>query len=69
MKVLSLSIKENYFDDIVAGIKKDEFREIRPNNAARYVYYKADGKEYKDGADIPEDAKEIEVLPIKYDAL
>lgn len=69
MKVLSLSIKQNYFDDIVAGIKKDEFREIRPNNASRYVYYKADGKEYKDGADIPEDAKEIEVLPIKYDAL
>ena len=69
MKVLSLSIKQKYFEDIVAGIKKDEFREIRPNNAARYVYYKADGKEYKDGADIPEDAQDVDVLPIQYDAL
>lgn len=69
MKVLSLSIKQKYFEDIVAGIKKDEFREIRPNNAAKYVYYKADGKEYKDGVDIQEDAQDVEVLPIQYDAL
>lgn len=69
MKVLSLSIKQKHFDDIIAGIKKDEFREIRPNSATKYVYYKADGKEYKDGADIPEDAQDVEVLPIRYDAL
>lgn len=69
MNVLTLSIKQKHFDDILKGVKKEEFREIRPNNAKRYVYYKADGAICKNGDDIPEDAQDVEVLPVKYDAL
>jgi hypothetical protein len=36
MKILSLSIKQKFFDQILSGEKKQEFREIRPNSQARY---------------------------------
>ena len=37
MKILTLIIKQKYFDEIVAGTKKNEYREIRPNNTKKYV--------------------------------
>ena len=37
MKILTLIIKQKYFDEILAGTKKNEYREIRPKNAKRYI--------------------------------
>lgn len=37
MKILTLSIKQNYFDEIKAGKKKTERREVRPSTEKRYV--------------------------------
>ena len=45
MTVLTLSIKQKFFDQILSGIKLQEFREIRPNNAGRYCQFSKDGEE------------------------
>lgn len=68
MKVLTLSIKQKYFDEILSGKKKNEVREIRPNNAKKYIKYICDGKEFEADEELPEKG-EIEVMPIKYDAI
>lgn len=68
MKILTLSIKQKYFDEILAGKKTHEYREIRPNNAKRYIKYVVDGKEYEADAELPEEG-EVELKPIKYDAI
>lgn len=69
MKVLTLSIKQKYFDEIVAGTKKNEYREITPRNARKYITYVADdGTEYKADEDLPEGI-EVDAVPIKYDAI
>ena len=71
MKVLNLSIKQKYFDEIIAGTKKDETREVRPANFKKYARFLANGKEYENIEDVPESIPddEIEVVPVKYDAL
>lgn len=51
------------------GKQDVEHRYVYPSNVSRYVYFRHDGKEYKRQEDIPDDDKEIEVIPIKYDAL
>lgn len=71
MKVLTLSLKQQYFDEIVAGTKMHEYREIRPKAANRYIQYvDANGKVYagNKGNDIPEDI-DFEAEPIQYDAI
>mgnify|MGYP000875926032 CR=1 FL=1 len=37
MKILTLQIKREFLDQILSGDKKQEFREIRPKNAKKYV--------------------------------
>lgn len=72
MKILTLSIKQKFFDEILAGTKTHEYREVRPTNAKKYITYLCDGKEYQDAKDIPEDIPEdvdIVINPIKYDAI
>jgi hypothetical protein len=71
MNVLTLSIKQKYFDEILAGTKKVETREVRPKNFAKYARFLAADKEYKDINEVPEDISEddIGVVPVKYDAL
>lgn len=69
MKILTLSIKQKYFDEIVKGTKKNEYREVRPTNSHRYITYSYAGKEYKKYSDIPEDAEEVDVNIIRYDAI
>lgn len=69
MKVLTLQINKECFQDILNGKQDVEHRYVYPSNVSRYVYFKHDGKEYKRQEDIPDDDKEIEVIPIKYDAL
>lgn len=57
MNVLTLQIRREFLDKILSGKKKEEFREIRPNNAKKYIeYFTAD-----DG--------EEDVRPRKYDGL
>lgn len=36
MEILTLSIKQKFFNEILAGEKKKEYREIRPNSQAKY---------------------------------
>jgi len=69
MKVLTLSIKQKWFDEILTGKKKSEFREVRPNNFAKYARFVHLGKEYENDLDVPEDNNEITVKAVKYDAL
>lgn len=37
-KVLTLSVKKEWFDKIVSGEKKEEYREIKPYWVARFYY-------------------------------
>lgn len=69
-KILTLSIKQKYFDEILAGKKKKETREIRPTNAGKYIYYHTKDRDYttKEVDDIPDDV-DVELKAIKYDAL
>ena len=69
MKVLTLQINKECFQDILNGKQDVEHRYVYPSNVSRYVYFRHDGKAYKRQEDIPDDDKEIEVIPIKYDAL
>lgn len=43
MKILTLIIKQKYFDEIIAGTKRQEFREIRPNSQAKYCELDSEG--------------------------
>ena len=45
---LYLPIKQIYFDQIVAGTKKQEFREIKPTTYTRYLECDKDGNPYYD---------------------
>lgn len=69
MKVLTLSIKQQYFDEIIAGTKTHEYREVRPTNVKKYVYFEHQGKTYDNQDDIPEDDNDVTVVPVKYDAI
>ena len=47
MKVLTLRIKQVYLDEIVAGTKRIEYRELKQTTLNRYTYIDpADGKRY-----------------------
>ena len=54
---LTLQIKREYLDNILSGEKTDEFREIRPKNAKKFIEYF-----------IADDGEE-DVRPRKYDGL
>jgi hypothetical protein len=78
MKTLTLSIKQKYFDEIIAGTKTVETREIRPKTADRYFRYeKKGGGSYTitEFLALSDDVieKELEngitATPINYDAL
>ena len=68
MKELQLIIKQKYYDEILAGTKNKEYREIRPTTAKKYIKYICDGKEYHNPDDLPEEV-DVEIAPIHYDAI
>lgn len=68
MKILTLSIRQSYFDEIKAGTKTIETREIKPTTADKYLEYFYEGKQYKE-KQITDDMKDVEAVPIKYDAI
>lgn len=61
MKVLTLIIKQKYFDAILQGRKLQEFREIRPNNEKKYVQFDKEGNLILDENDC--------CIPVHYDAI
>ena len=69
MKVLTLQIDKECFLDILNGRQNIEHRYVYPSNVTRYVYFRHNGIDYKRQEDIPDDGANIEVIPVKYDAL
>ncbi len=69
MNVLGLNLGKAAFDAVLSGDKTEEVREIRPTNAKRYFRYLHDGVTYEDVYEIPEDDKEITLVPVPYDAI
>jgi hypothetical protein len=71
MKTLTLSIKQIYFDQILAGSKTVETREVKPSNATKYVYFvdSATNTHYKRWKDIPDGVGDIIIEPVSYDSL
>lgn len=54
MKILNLIIKQKFFDEIIAGTKKQEFREIRPSSEKKYCELDEEGySKVVDGIIIP----------------
>lgn len=45
MNVLTLSIKQNFFDEIIEGSKTFERREIRPTNEEKYCEFSKNGED------------------------
>lgn len=74
MKILTLIIKQKWFDEILSGKKTVETREVAPTNT-KYISYKDNntGKLYKKDADVPEAAwdseKGVDVVINHYDAI
>ena len=61
MKTLNLIIKQKYFDEILQGTKKQEFREVKPTTYKRLVLTQKDGDFLLDENNC--------VQPMQYDAL
>mgnify|MGYP000145875443 CR=1 FL=1 len=61
MKTLTLIIKQRFFDEIINGTKKQEFREVKPTTFKRLVQLDEDGYELED--------ENGNAIPIQYDAL
>ena len=61
MKILNLIIKQVYLEQIIAGTKRQEFREIKPTTEKKYIELDAEGyaieNEYGNS------------IPIHYDAI
>lgn len=69
MNILTLSIKQKFFDEILSGKKGFERREIKPSNVENYVSFIVDGKEYEREEDIPDGDSEVMVKAKSYDKL
>ena len=74
MKILTLSLKRKFFDQILAGEKTHEYREIRPSSEDKYIRYVP--VNYEDPTpvkgseldNLPDDVQ-VDIEPIKYDAI
>lgn len=61
MRTLKLIIKQRFFDEIIKGTKKQEFREVKPTTIKRLVQLDKDGFEIED--------ENGNAIPIQYDVL
>ena len=61
MKILTLIIKQQYFDQIISGEKKQEFREVKPSTEKRLVQLDDEGFELYD--------ENGNSYPVEYDAI
>lgn len=72
MNILTLSLKRKYFDEILAGKKTHEYREVRPSNTKKYVHLLCEGKFYEDddpAFDETNPDSPVEIVAKKYDAI
>ncbi len=66
MKILTLSIKQAYFDEIMAGAKTEEYRQIKASTVDRYIHYKIGDHVFTSNKELT--AKQIqdaELVPVK----
>lgn len=61
MKTLTLIIKQCFFDEIIKGTKKQEFREVKPTTVKHLLQLDSDGYEVED--------ENGNAQPVQYDAL
>jgi len=61
---LYLTIKQEYFDQIVAGTKKEEYREIKPTTYKKYVECDEDGNAYYNADLIDDEGLQIVIDPM-----
>lgn len=69
---MTLSLKRKYFDEILAGKKTHEYREVRPSNTKKYVRLLCEGKFYEDddpAFDETNPDSPVEIVAKKYDAI
>lgn len=72
MKTLTLHLKRVFFDEILAGTKTHEYRDILPGNQRRFIRYVLNGKEYSSLQEMPseeEEPGEVDVIPVQYDCI
>lgn len=72
MRILTLSLKRKYFDEILAGEKTHEYREVRPVSTKKYVHLLCEGKFYDDddpAFDETDPNSPVEIVAKKYDAI
>lgn len=72
MKILTLNLKQAAFDQVLAGTRTHECREIFPDNQKRFIRYVLHEKEYTSLAEMPseeEEPGEVDVVPVSYDAI
>ena len=72
MKTLTLHLKRVFFDEILAGTKTHEYRDILPGNQRRFIRYVLNGKEYTSLQEMPseeEEPGEVDVIPVHYDCI
>ena len=72
MKTLTLNLKQGSFDEVVAGTRTHEYRDIFPHNQKRFIRYVLNGKEYTSLQEMPseeEEPGEVDVVPVKYDCI
>lgn len=70
MKVLTLSIKREWFDKILSGEKTHEYREVNPRSGGKYIGYTLNGKPVPfnyDGNVTDDDVLGIDIK--RYDAI
>ena len=61
LKTLNLIIKQEFFDQILAGTKTQEFREVKPTTYKKLIELDEDGYDAED--------ENGNAIPIKYDAI
>ena len=70
MKILTLSIKQEYYDEIMAGTKTEEFREIKASTVDRYINYRIGEQLFTSNKGLSaKQIKDAELIPVKYDAI
>ena len=72
MKTLTLNLKRVFFDEILAGTRTHEYRDIFPSNQRRFIRYVLNGKEYTSLQEMPseeEEPGEVDVIPVQYDCI
>ena len=71
-KAIYLQMVDRLCDEILAGTKTHEYRDILPGNQRRFIRYVLNGKEYSSLQEMPseeEEPGEVDVIPVQYDCI